>query len=111
MLYQMRNIDGSMVVEVTGELDVAGSVELTEFINNTLKKFPKRVILNLDGVGYMASSGLAMLVAVLKKSREMRVMFGICGLSPVVRHSIEVTALHEILPIFSDVTEAIRKLA
>ncbi|MBW7939474.1 MAG: STAS domain-containing protein, partial [Candidatus Omnitrophica bacterium] len=105
------NIDGSMVVEVTGELDVAGSAELTEFINNTLKKFPKRVILNLDGVGYMASSGLAMLVAVLKKSREMRVMFGICGLSPVVRHSIEVTALHEILPIFSDVTEAIRKLA
>ena len=68
------------------------------------------LFLDLVGVGYMASSGLAMLVSAFRKSREMRVVFGICGLSPIVRQSVEVTALHEILPIFSDVNDALRRM-
>jgi anti-sigma B factor antagonist len=110
MPYETKERSGATVVEVMGELDVASATELSEYLSGVFKKFPRRVVLDLEGVGYMASSGLAMLVTALKKSREMRVLFGICGLSPTVRHSVEVTALSEILPIYSDVNEAIRKL-
>jgi anti-sigma B factor antagonist len=110
MSFETREVGGAMVVEVTGELDVANATGLAEHLNGVFKKFPKKVILDLDGVGYMASSGLAMLVSALRKSREMRVVFGICGLSPIVRQSVEVTALHEILPIYSDVNDALRRM-
>ncbi|MCG3196231.1 MAG: STAS domain-containing protein [Candidatus Omnitrophica bacterium] len=111
MAYEMRDQDGATIVEVMGELDVATATELTDYLSGLLKKFPRKVVLDLTGVGYMASSGLAMLVASLKKSREMRVPFGICGISPVVRHSIEVAALDEVLPIYKDVSDALRKLS
>ena len=110
MAYETREVGSATVVEVTGELDVANATELAEYLNGVFKKFPRKVILNLDGVGYMASSGLAMLVSALRKSREMRVQFGICGLSPIVRQSVEVTALNELLPIYTDVNEAVRKM-
>lgn len=110
MPYQTKEIAGAVVVEVIGELDVGHATELSEYLTGVFKKFPRKVVLDLEGVGYMASSGLAMLVSALKKSRETRVLFGICGLSTVVRHSLEVTSLNEILPIYGDVNEALRNL-
>lgn len=110
MPYEVKEKNGATVVEVQGELDVAAATELGQHLNSLLKKFPKVLVLDLEGVGYIASSGLAMLVSALKKSREMRVQFAICGLSPFVRRSVEVTALNEVLPIYEDVNEAIRKM-
>ncbi len=110
MSFQTREVGGATVVEVTGELDVANATDLAEHLNGLFKKFPRKVILDLDGVGYMASSGLAMLVSALRKSREMRVDFGVCGLSPIVRKSVEVTALNEVLPIFLDLNDALKKM-
>jgi anti-anti-sigma factor len=110
MTYELREVAGATVVEVIGDLDVAVATELSEHLNLIFKKFPKKVVLNLEGVGYMASSGLAMLVSSLRKSKEFRVSFGICGLSPVVKQAVEVTALHEVLPIYLDVNDALRRL-
>ena len=106
MAYNSHTKDGTTVVEVQGELDVATATELREFLLQVMKRYPQKLILDLSGVRFMASSGLAMLISTLKKSKESRIAFGVCGLSPVVRQTVEITTLHEILPIFDDVKEA-----
>jgi anti-sigma B factor antagonist len=106
MAYHAHTKEGTTVVEVQGELDVATATELSEFLIEVMKKFPQKLILDLGGVRFMASSGLAMLISTLKRSKESRIAFGVCGLSPVVRQTVEITTLHEILPIFDDVKEA-----
>jgi anti-sigma B factor antagonist len=106
MPYQARNKGDLTVIEVVGELDVATATELSEYLRGVMKKFPKKLVLDLSGVRFMASSGLAMLISTLKRSKESRISFGICGLTPVVRQTIEVTTLHEVLPIFDDVDDA-----
>jgi len=110
MPYQAQTKNGTTVVKVQGDLDVATATELSEFLAHVIKRFPKKLILDLNGVRFLASSGLAMLISALKKASESRVAFGICGLSPVVRQTIEVTTLHEILPIFEDVQDAVEKM-
>ncbi len=98
------------IVQIDGELDVANAMELSDNLTVLFKKFPKRVILNLEGVNYIASTGLAMLVSALKKSKETRVPFAICGLSPVAKKAVEMTTLDEILPIYTDVKESLKNL-
>jgi len=110
MPYLTKERNSATIVEVSGELDVAAATHLREYMGGLFKKAPGKVILDLSGVGYMASSGLAMLIAAIKNAKECRVPFGVCGVSPVVRHSLEVAELHAILPIFNDITEAIRDL-
>ncbi|MCA9410608.1 MAG: STAS domain-containing protein [Candidatus Omnitrophica bacterium] len=110
MDYQVTEKKNATIVQINGELDVANAMELSDYLTGLFKKFPKRVILNLEAVNYIASSGLAMLVAALKKSRETRVPFAICGLSPMARKAVEMTTLHEILPIYENVDESLNKL-
>jgi len=110
MDFKVNEKSNATIVQINGELDVANAMELSDYLTGLFKKFPKRVILNLEAVNYIASSGLAMLVAALKKSRETRVPFAICGLSPLARKAVEMTTLHEILPIYEDVDEALKKL-
>jgi len=110
MNFETHQNDGVAVVDVIGTLDVATATELTDYLGTLLKRFPKKVILNLEGVGYMASSGLAMLVSSLKKSKEMRVPFAICGMSPAVLNEVKTTGLGDILPIYQDVKEAEKAL-
>lgn len=110
MELEITEKNNATIVQINGELDVANAMELSEHLTQLFKKFPKRVILNLEAVNYIASSGLAMLVSALKKSRETRVPFAICGLSPLARKAVETTTLHEILPIYKDVTESLKKL-
>ena len=110
MEFDISEESHATVVRILGELDVANATELSDYLNCLFKKFPRRVILNLEGVNYIASSGLAMLVSALKKSRETRVPFAICGLSPLARKAVEMTTLHEILPIYSNVAESLKKL-
>ena len=67
MDFKVSEKNNATIVQINGELDVANAMELSDYLTGLFKKFPKRVILNLETVNYIASSGLAMLVAALKK--------------------------------------------
>lgn len=110
MPYHTRTEDQTTIIEVIGELDVATATQLSEYVAQVVKKYPEKLVLDLSGVKFMASSGLAMLISALKKTKEARVPFGICGLSPVVRQTIQVTTLDEVLPIFDSVEDAAKNL-
>ena len=110
MAYETEYAEENAVVKVDGHLDVAAATDLADYLEELIKRYPKKLVLDLSGVSYLASSGLAMLVTALKKSRASRVPFGVCGLTPAVKQTVEVIGLGQVLPIFQDVEEALDKV-
>ena len=66
-----RIIGEAIVIDITGDIDLASSPELRKVLLRELKeKRTPRVIVNLISVRYIDSSGVASLVEGLKASRD-----------------------------------------
>jgi anti-anti-sigma factor len=91
----VRDESGTVVVHLSGELDMTGVVKARAAIDAALGGQQRRVILYASGLRYMDSSGIALLVLLTHKAREVQVR----NPTPIVRQLIEMTGLSEVLHI------------
>jgi anti-sigma B factor antagonist len=95
------------LVHVTGSLTSFEVSGLRTTITSLLEQGRKKIILNLDGLRYLDSSGIGELVrnymTVIKSGGEMKVV----GLKPKVEEIFKVTQLHQIFQEFQDEKEAL----
>lgn len=61
-----------------------------------------RLVLDLSGVSFMDSSGLAVLIAALKAAQGRNGKVVLCGLNTNLRALIELTRLHQVFDIYPD---------
>ncbi len=88
------------VIEVKGDIDLYSSPQVRQTILDTLgHKSTKRVIVDLTGVRYVDSSGVASLVEGLQLSRKSQVRFALCGLNKAPRQVLELTRLIKVFEI------------
>ena len=82
------------VVEVTGDIDLYTSPKLRQTV---LELFRQRgqetVIVDLSGVQYVDSSGIASLVEGLQEAKKVDALFVLAGLNEGPRHVLELTRL------------------
>ncbi len=62
--------DGTWILTVSGEIDVATSPELRRELHQVADREPARLVVNLRDVTFIDSSGLGVLVGILKRLRE-----------------------------------------
>ncbi|HKM91435.1 MAG TPA: STAS domain-containing protein [Candidatus Acidoferrales bacterium] len=99
----------STVVDVQGDIDLYNSPEVRKIILEELKeKKVPRLIVNLSGVRYIDSSGVASLVEGLKVSRTMSSRFMLYGLSPAAREVLELSRLIRVFEVFATEQEALQ---
>ena len=95
------------LVYVTGSLTSFEIGGLRSTITGLLKQGRRKIVLNLDGLRYLDSSGIGELVrnymSVIKSGGEMKVV----GLKPKVEEIFKVTQLHQIFQEFQDEAEAL----
>jgi anti-sigma B factor antagonist len=101
-----RRIDTTTILDISGDIDLAHSSELrravlVEFRENRTPK----VILNLQAVNYIDSSGVASLVEGLKASREIGARLLLFGLSPIAYEVLQLSKLLKVFEIYD--TEAL----
>jgi anti-anti-sigma factor len=97
------------IVDVTGEITVDNVPRLLKWLMELLKaKKAPRVILNLTGVGYIDSAGVACLVEALKVSRELKLGFALFGLSLKAKEVFELTRLTSVFELYGTEEEALR---
>jgi anti-sigma B factor antagonist len=84
------------VIHVEGEVDMSTSPELREAMLPLFDKAPSHIVVDLSGVPYIDSSGIATLVESLKLSREGGVRFTIAGAKSSVEAVFELAYLKEI---------------
>lgn len=108
MQISVRRIDKTAILELTGAIDLSSSPEVRKILLRELRESrTSRVILNLEKVKYIDSSGVASLVEGLKASRDIGSRLLLFGLSPIVRQVLQLTRLLEIFEIYENERQAL----
>ena len=90
---QAREEDGALVLRLSGDLDVTNAEQVRSAIGAVVSSDTERLIFDLEGLQFMDSSGIAMLVSVAHKVRDVQVR----NPSIIVRRLIELTGLADAL--------------
>lgn len=105
----VRKESGTAVISVVGDIDLYSSPQVRQTILDTLsQKSESRVLINLIGVKYIDSSGVASLVEGLQLARKSQIKFGICGLNKAPRQVLELTRLISVFEVFDSLDEALK---
>jgi len=95
-----RHLDKITIFDISGDIDLATSPELRKALLRELRELKTpRVVLNLAGVRYIDSSGVASLVEGLKASRDVGSRLILFGLNRTVREVLQLSKLVKIFEI------------
>ncbi|HRD64869.1 MAG TPA: STAS domain-containing protein [Candidatus Competibacter sp.] len=110
MILTDRNVDGIDIVSLAGRLVMADVPQVRQRLLATVERGGGKLILDLREVGFMDSSGLSVLVSVLKAVRLRNGDVVLLHLNPTVRSLIELTRLHRVFAICDDEAAALARL-
>jgi anti-sigma B factor antagonist len=93
-------LDDATILTVTGELDFALCVKLTPELNAALRSPARAIVIDLEGVSLVDSSGIALLIHTFRRLDHAGREFAIaCPMGPQ-RRVFELTALDRQLPMY-----------
>jgi anti-anti-sigma factor len=98
-----RTEDGWTVVQVHGEADVANVPQIREHAVELIEGGHCHFILDLRGVTFMDSTGLGVLVGVLKRIRAIQGDLKLVIANPDIVRIFTITGLHKVFPIYDSV--------
>lgn len=91
--------DGNWVIAVSGEVDLYTSPDLRREINHAVPASKTAVGVDLSGVGYMDSSGVATLVEGLRSAGDRKMAFVLVSPSEPVMKVLQLTRLDSVFTI------------
>ena len=97
---------GIPVIHLNGEIDLQWSPDLRKILQSKLRKKCRGLVLDLGGVTYIDSSGLATIVEYLRDAGHFKGKIALANLQGSVRTIFEMVRLNEVIPYFSSVAEA-----
>ena len=108
MQIAIRQVENATVVELGGRFDAHEVPEVRKQLENARSSGNGRVVVNLLGVNFIDSSGLASLVQGMKHCREAGGDLYLSNLRQPVRIIFELTRLDRAFEIYSSEEEAVR---
>jgi anti-sigma B factor antagonist len=99
--------DGFAVLAVSGEVDVATVPRLREQLHGLVAQGSNQIIVDLDGVDFLDSTGLGVLVGALKWVRSNNGDLHLICTQPRIRKVFEVTGLTKVFSLYDSVDEAV----
>ncbi len=98
---------GITVIAPSGRLDVAGAPALKDAVNEAVKKGQPRLVIDMEGVSFVDSSGLGSVVAALKLVRSSSGDLRLAAPNQQVRVVLELTTLDRVFPYYATVEDAL----
>ncbi|OLZ49658.1 anti-anti-sigma factor [Amycolatopsis keratiniphila subsp. nogabecina] len=93
-----RPDDAEVVIAVAGEIDLTTSEDLKETFEEALEPLPGRLVVDLEGVEFCDSTGLATLVGINDRCGTQGVALRFLP-SPTIRRLASKTGLTTLLPL------------
>jgi len=98
---------GVTVLAPSGRLDVVGAPALKEAVTEAMKNGQPRLVIDMEGVTFVDSSGLGSVVSALKQVRTSKGDLRLAAPNQQVRVVLELTTLDRVFPYFATVEEAL----
>lgn len=97
---RVRTQGEATVLEIGGEMDLHSAPPLRAALLELTQVKGARIVVDLNEVTFIDSTGIGALVGALKRAREGGGALHFCGAQPRVRRVFEITGLLGALPIF-----------
>ena len=119
MELKTKDIDGITVIELSGRMTVDNIYSLTKSIEKNVFPFSGkiedvagksncRVILDMEGVEAIDSSGLGTILFLAKKCRALGGDLKVVSIRPEVKMVIEIVKFHKIFHVFNTLDDAVK---
>ena len=106
----IRPVAAAIIVDLDGAIDLGNSPALRTTLFEQLPR-ASRLAVNMKGIRYIDSSGIATLIEILKKARDIQKEFVLYGLGPAVYDVLKLTKLLGIFHIVDGEDEALGDVA
>ncbi len=94
--------NGKLLVKIEGEVDVYTSIDLKKELTKLVESDQKNIIIDLENVNYMDSSGLGVLVALLKELKKIGGELKLISLPVSVKKIFDLTRLTKFFNIYNN---------
>jgi anti-sigma B factor antagonist len=103
----VRHRPPTAIIDMSGDLDGRADTVINSAYAEAALLGPEAVVLNFERVGYVNSTGIALIVGVLAEARKAAIGIRVVGLSEHYRHIFEITRLADFMSFFPDEETAV----
>lgn len=103
--------NNTIVLELDGEIDIYSSTEVKDTIINQIDFGAKNIIVDLENVNYIDSSGIGAFISALAVIKKINGKMVIIKVTEAVRKVFELTKLTNFFKIYKDEESAIKALS
>jgi anti-sigma B factor antagonist len=96
-----------VTVVVTGDIDMSSSTKMRDALAPLFQNNNKLIVVDLSGVSYIDSSGIATLVEGLQWSHNSKHKFRLAALTPGVKDVFEIARLLTVFEVFDTKEQAL----
>ncbi|KIX14162.1 STAS domain-containing protein [Dethiosulfatarculus sandiegensis] len=98
--------DKVLIVSLTGRFDAQSAGEVESSLNSSMEKGEVNILVDMQGVEYISSAGLRVLLATAKKISAQKGKLVLCALRPYVQEVFEVAGFNTIFQITQNTESA-----
>jgi anti-sigma B factor antagonist len=103
-----RQVDGVTILDLSGRITLGeGSVTLRDAVHDVLAKGSKKILLNLENINYIDSSGIGELVSGFTSVRNAGGELKLLNLTKKVHDLLQITKLYTVFDIWDNEASAI----
>jgi anti-sigma B factor antagonist len=102
---------GCLILELSGELDLAEAPRLSEQLLRTLNTCNGPVVVDLSRLDFIDSTGLNALIAGYHRAKQLGRPYAVAGLRRSAASLFKITALDSVIPIYDTASDACDNLA
>jgi len=104
---EIRDERGTAVVSIAGDVDLESSPKVRAALLDCVGT-RRAVLVDLSGVSYIDSSGVASLVEAFQLARKSKTRFALASLSDAARRVLELARLDKVFAIHESVAEGLQ---
>ena len=103
-----RDAKGIKVVEIAGKLNTGASPEAEDFINELIDEGATNILLNLEELDFISSTGLRVILATGKKLAAISGKLVLCSPNHTVSDVFKMSGFNQMFSVFKTEAEALK---
>jgi len=100
----------AIIITVCGQIDMFSAPEFREVLTDIINKGSKYLIVNMTEITFIDSSGLGVLLSILRTVRPMGGTIALCGCDPTIMRTMTATRIDTIIPVRKTLDEVMALL-
>jgi len=106
MQHETREERGSLIVQLQGDVDLEQSPRAREILLDCVER-GRSVLVDLSGVTYIDSSGVASLVEAFQQAKKKGVRFALVSVNPAALRVLQLARLDRVFTIHDSLAEGL----